>query len=91
MNSIVEKKAGIRSCIVCRKRLEKDSLLRIVPNDENKATFDKTQKMNKRAVYICNDKKCIESCINMIEKNKMKLKIGIDLDSFLDLLKEIEF
>ena len=79
-----------RSCIVCRKKDEKAMLIRIVSDNKEQAMIDKSKKINKRAIYICNQENCIKNAIKMIEKGKLKLKIGIKLDSLKVLLNDIE-
>lgn len=82
-----------RSCVVCRKKEEKANLLRVVTkeiDEKNIAFLDKTQKENKRAIYLCNDKDCIEKAIKMLEKRKFKTKIGINLESLEVLLNKID-
>ena len=79
-----------RSCVVCRKRDNKCNLLRIV-SDDDKVIIDKHQKINKRAIYFCKDKYCIEKAVNMIKKGKFKLKIGINLKSLEVLLNEVRY
>lgn len=77
-----------RSCIICRTKNEKSKLLRIVCDEQNQAIFDNKQKINKRAIYFCNEISCIKKAINMIEKGKLKTKIGINLDSLKVLLND---
>ena len=79
-----------RSCIVCRKKNEKSNLLRIVSDENNNAIFDRNQNINKRAIYLCSDIKCIEKAKISLEKGKLKLKIGINKDSFEVLLNEVK-
>lgn len=78
-----------RSCILCRKRKEKSDLFRIV-SDNFKAFFDNTQKMSRRGIYICKDKKCIDGCLKKIEKNKIKVGIKIDNESFKEVLEGLK-
>ena len=78
-----------RSCIICRKKNEKRNLLRIVSDENNMAILDKTQKVNKRAIYFCKNIKCIEKAKNILEKGKLKVKIGINKDSLEVLLNEV--
>lgn len=78
-----------RSCIVCRQRAKKSELYRIVSKD-NKAFFDREQKINSRGIYICKNKKCIENCLKMLEKNKLKLKISVDKISLISVIKDVE-
>lgn len=79
-----------RSCIVCRQRANKSELYRIVSNENNNAILDKEQKINSRGIYICKNKKCIDNCLKMIEKNKLKLKISVDKISLISVIKDVE-
>lgn len=78
----------VRCCMACKKRKEKNELIRIVSKN-NKAVIDYSQKENIRGMYICKDKNCISSMIKAINKNKLKTKIKIEQDSLLELLKEL--
>ena len=78
----------IRSCIACKRKTNKKELIRIVYKD-NRVVFDKLQKENKRAFYVCNDIKCIRKLIKCIEKNKLKLKQEMDYDKLKEFLNNI--
>ncbi len=78
-----------RTCIVCRHKDNKEKLYRIVSDENNVATLDKYQKINSRGMYICKQKKCIENCIKMIEKNKLKIKISVDKKSLISVIKDV--
>lgn len=79
-----------RCCIACRKRENKDTLIRIVSNKDGNAIYDRKQKENTRAMYICKNKKCLENIQKCIIKNKFKSKIEIDTDSFMKLINELK-
>lgn len=79
-----------RSCVVCRTKNEKKELLRVVSNENGEAILDKTQKINKRAIYFCKNINCIEKANKMIKKGKLKSKIGINTDSLEVLLNEVK-
>ncbi len=79
----------IRSCILCRKRKPKSELFRIVSKN-SEAIFDNTQKINQRSIYICRDKKCIETCQNKISKNKFTSKISLNNNSLYDVLEYLK-
>ena len=79
----------IRCCIACRAKKTKENFFRIVANDEKKAILDKKQNSNSRGIYICRDKKCIENALKTITKNKLKLKINVDNQSLVEVLKEL--
>ena len=54
----------IRECVLCRKKCEKEKLIRIVKGADG-ISLDKTQKANGRGAYIC------EACLkdaNLLKK-----------------------
>lgn len=79
-----------RTCIVCRHKDNKANLYRIVSDKNCVAILDKEQKINSRGIYICKQKKCIENCYKMIKKNKLKLKISVDKESLISVIKDVE-
>ncbi len=81
--------APIRSCIICKNKNDKSKFIRIV-EDNNIAIYDKNQNINSRGIYICNNKKCINNCIKLINKNKFSTRININKESLLELLNVIE-
>jgi hypothetical protein len=76
----------IRCCSLCKKRKEKNDLFRIVANNGS-AILDEKQNINSRGIYICKDKKCIESLIKAIDKSKFNLKINVNCDSLKKVLE----
>ncbi|MBR1883842.1 MAG: YlxR family protein [Clostridia bacterium] len=82
---------GIRSCVSCRKRKEKKELLRIVPDENNIAVIDEKQKINKRAIYICGNKECIDRYLKNLKKKNQNLKINASADSLVKLLESLNF
>lgn len=80
----------IRMCTVCRKRQDKENYFRIVRDSNNNAVYDKNQKVNSRAIYICKEKKCIEKALIMINKNRLSIKIPVNKDSLINILKNVE-
>lgn len=80
----------IRMCTVCRKRQEKDKYFRIVCDNSNNAIYDKNQKNSSRAIYICRDKNCICKALEMLNKNKLSVKIPVNKDSLINTLKNVE-
>ncbi len=79
----------IRCCIACKTRKEKQEFFRIVANSEKKAIIDKNQNINSRGIYICKEKKCISNLEKAILKNKVNLKINVENNSILEVLKEL--
>ena len=80
-----------RTCIACRQRKYKVELFRIVADNKKNAKFDKLQKENSRGIYLCKDKKCLEKCIKLLEKNKLNIKVSVDKDSLKSLIKDVEY
>ena len=79
----------IRCCIACKTRKNKEDFIRIVADKEKNAIIDTNQNINSRGIYICKDKKCINNLQKAILKNRVTLKINVDLDSILEVLKEL--
>ena len=76
-----------RTCIACRKKQDKEELLRIVAIN-GEATLDKTQKENTRGMYICNNSSCIEKLLKAKDTKKC-IKIHTTDISFKELLKNL--
>lgn len=77
-----------RTCVACRTKNTKDNLLRIVADENGNAVLDETQKMNTRAIYICNNK----NCINRLSKAKditKCVKIKVKQESIQELLRNL--
>ena len=77
----------IRTCIACRRKKYKDELLRIV-SQNSMAILDQTQKINARAMYICNDKQCITRLLKAKDITKC-VKIDASKESVLELLRNL--
>lgn len=80
----------IRMCTVCRKRQEKEKCIRIVSDENSNAIYDINQKINARAIYFCKEKKCIDKALDMINKNKLSIKIPVEKDNLINTLKNVE-
>ena len=48
-----------RMCVSCRQRKLKNNLIRLT-NKDGQATIDQNKQNFGRAIYVCNDKKCVE-------------------------------
>lgn len=55
-----------RTCIGCNVKKDKKELIRIVKDNQNNISIDKTGKANGRGAYICDNIECLEKAI----KNK---------------------
>ena len=81
------KKIPQRTCIGCNTKKNKNELIRIVKNNKNEISIDKTGKKEGRGAYICNDVSCLEKAI----KSK-RLEKGFEMkitDEIYENLKEI--
>ena len=55
-----------RTCIGCNEKKDKKEFIRIVKDNQNNISIDKTGKANGRGAYICDNIECLEKAI----KNK---------------------
>lgn len=55
-----------RTCIGCNVKKDKKDFIRIVKDNQNNISIDKTGKANGRGAYICDSMECLEKAI----KNK---------------------
>lgn len=58
-----------RTCVACRRKADKATLLRIVLAD-GRGTIDYAQKINSRAIYICKGVKCLNKATKNKNNNK---------------------
>ena len=66
-----------RTCIGCNEKKDKKELIRVVKDNENNISIDKTGKANGRGAYICDNIECLEKAIKnkKIEKDLKPLSI----------------
>ena len=57
------KKIPQRTCMGCNETKNKNELIRIVKNKEEKIFVDETGKADGRGAYICNNAECLERAI----------------------------
>ena len=76
-----------RTCMGCNEKKDKKELIRIVKNNKNEITVDKTGKLEGRGAYICNSMECLEKAIKSrrIEK-AIEAKIS---DEIFEQLKSL--
>ncbi len=60
-----------RTCIGCNCKKDKKDFIRIVKNNKNEISIDKTGKKEGRGAYICDDVKCLEK----LQKSKRLEKV----------------
>ena len=73
-----------RSCIGCNCKKNKNELIRIVKNNENVISIDKTGKANGRGAYICNNIECLEKAIKN-KKIEKSFKMAIEQNVYENL------
>lgn len=73
-----------RTCIGCNIKKDKKEFIRIVKDNQNNISIDKTGKANGRGAYICDNIDCLEKAIKSkrIEKN---FKMSIDESVYKNL------
>ncbi len=65
-----------RTCIGCNIKKDKNDFIRIVKDNQNNISIDRTGKANGRGAYICDSIECLEKAIKnkRIEKSfKMQI------------------
>ena len=73
-----------RTCIICRARNEKSKLFRLARLKETFYEFDKEQKKQTRAVYVCKSLNCLGK---LAKHNKIKVD-SQDLMSMLNIINK---
>lgn len=73
-----------RTCMGCNSKKDKKELIRIVKNNKNEVSIDKTGKQEGRGTYICNNEQCLEKAIKTKRLEKtLGLKISEEIYSNL--------
>ena len=72
-----------RTCVGCRKKFNKNDLIRIV-NINKEVTVDLKQKIMARGAYICKNQECFEKAIKNKSLNKA-LKTYISEDKYNEI------
>lgn len=82
-----------RTCVCCRKKSEKENLIRL-SEIENKYVFDEKMNIQNRGFYICQNSSCVEKLskhkkynIEIIELMKIMKKIENNKKNILDIIK----
>ena len=52
-----------RTCMGCNEKKDKKELIRIVKNNKNEISIDRTGKQEGRGAYICDNIECLEKVI----------------------------
>ncbi len=59
-----------RTCIVCRKKSQKENFIKIVKNKANEVLIEKQQKLDGRGAYICRNEECVTKAIKSKALNR---------------------
>ena len=62
--------AVLRMCSVCRVRVDKRSMIRVVKDNQGTIAVDLSGKADGRGAYICQSNLCIDKCIKIKSLNK---------------------
>ena len=76
-----------RTCIGCNEKKDKKDFIRIVKDNQNNISIDKTGKANGRGAYICDNIDCLEKAIKN-KKIEKSFKMQID-NSVYENLREL--
>ena len=67
-----------RSCVVCRRKMDKRQLLRIVRTTDSGTIADPTGKRNGRGAYLCFDAACWDKALaSKILDRELKVEISV--------------
>ena len=73
-----------RTCIWCNEKKDKKDFIRIVKDNQNNISIDKTGKANGRGAYICDNIDCLEKAIKS-KKIEKSFKMQIDNEVYENL------
>lgn len=76
-----------RTCIGCNEKKDKKDFIRIVKDNENNISIDRTGKANGRGAYICDNIECLEKAIKN-KKIEKSFKMSID-ENIYQKLREL--
>ena len=73
-----------RTCIVCRKKGEKENFLKIVKSKDGSIAIEKDKKLDGRGAYVCKDGECAKKCqktkaLNRVFKTEIPQNIYEDI------------
>jgi predicted RNA-binding protein YlxR (DUF448 family) len=68
-------KIPLRTCIVCKEKMPKKQLGRIVINSDGNLEYDRTGKKNGRGAYICMNSQCLSKLNASILSRTFKQQI----------------
>ena len=73
-----------RTCIVCRKKGEKENFLKIVRNKDGTIAIETDKKLDGRGAYVCKNIECAKKCqktkaLNRVFKTEIPQNIYEDI------------
>lgn len=82
--------ASERTCIWCRKKIEKHHLVRFVLNERSDLVLDPEQKLSGRGTYTCRDLNCLENAMkkNLFSRSLKRPALSIKADGLFGQLSE---
>lgn len=84
-----KKKVPLRKCLGCNEMKPKKEMIRIVKNNEQIVSVDRTGKAPGRGCYICPDRTCFEKAIKS-KRIQAALETSISEEIINELKKRIE-
>lgn len=73
-----------RTCIGCNVKKDKKDFIRVVKDNQDNISIDKTGKANGRGAYICDNIECLEKAIKN-KKIEKSFKMAISEDIYNNL------
>ncbi len=83
-----EKHIPERTCVCCRKKLEKNSMLRVVKTADG-FYIDETGKKNGRGAYICKDEACAKKLVKSRGLDK-SFKTAVPIEFYQEILEYLK-
>lgn len=80
---------SLRTCCVCRKKMPKSELTRVVKSANGQILIDNTGKVEGRGAYICKSDECINKLKKLKSLNKA-FKCQVSDEIYEELLKTKE-
>lgn len=77
-----------RSCVVCKKVIEKKDLLRIVKSKEGEISLDLTGRKNGRGAYLCGETDCSIK-FKKIKGLDRSFKMKVPSEVYDEILEEV--
>jgi len=61
-----------RSCIICKKKTAKRSLLRLVLDEKGRVLFDEKQRLPGRGAYVCPEDTCVAKLLTKHGEKRLR-------------------